>query len=980
MDLRLFDPNVFELNRLTMGNPDVRRSAADLRSLDGTWEFLLVPSPTAAPEGWQTGGGGFGELEVPGVWTRQHVGDEPQYTNVQMPWPGQPPEVPAANPTGLHRTTFEWADPGRRCVLTVGAAEAVAVVWCNGDFVGLGKDSRLESAFDLTPHVVSGTNTLAIMVPRWAEATWIEDQDHWFHGGIHRSVTVHGTPHVHLADVAVDGDWDPTTGDGTLCVTVSLDASAPIPAGHVVELTDHAGGTHRADVEPDPGPEDGVPEVAYGHPGRQVFFTVPAPAVRPWSADDPNLYPYRVALDPGSDSPQTCDGRVGFRRVEILDRQLLVNGRPLLINGVNRHDHHPDTGKTLTAEEIRAELVTMKRHNVNAVRTSHYPNDPVVLDLCDELGLYVVDEANVEAHARHDTLLPSGMFDAAVLDRIQRMVLRDRSHPCVIGWSLGNEAGHGAVHDASAAWVRRTDASRFVQYEGGFNPTFGERGSRAAREQAPTASDRLVTDVVCPMYASVESIVSWAEWAESSGADDRPLILCEYSHAMGNSNGGLIDYWTAFRSQRALSGGFVWDWRDQGLREHTEDGRMWWAYGGHHGDGPHDSNFCINGLVDPDGDPHPALAELAWLAQPVSVTFTAADTTAVVENRRHDRSLDEYTLAWHHHHDGALVAEGELDVTGLGAGERRTVELPETDTSAAGLHTLTVVSMLAEDTGWATSGHAVAHDQLVLRDDVAEAASSGGPSSLVDAILESTELRLWRPPTDNDRYAEGGREGRGVGRLWLKWGLDRLELVEDTTSTEGETTTRTRTHRGADGEIVRHRTVARVVPGGVDVEETVDVPAAWTDLARVGVSALVPAAFAALRWAGLGPDESYPDRRSSQRMGVWASTVSAQYHAFVVPQEHGHHTDTRWFELAADDGRRLRFDFETPLGFSALDHTEAALTEAMVLSELERSDHVEVHIDAAMRGLGTAACGPDTTEEHRVGPGEHTFRWRLREC
>ncbi len=978
----LFDPNLFEINRLPLGNPDVRRSAADHTSLDGPWDFLLVDRPDAAPTGWQSGAGTFGTIEVPGVWTRQGVGDHPHYTNVQMPWPGQPPAVPSANPTGLHRTTFSWPDPGQRCVLTIGAAEAVAVVWCNGSFVGMGKDSRLESAFDLTPHLVAGDNTIAVMVPRWAESTWIEDQDHWFHGGIHRSVTLHSTPDVYLADLAVDGDFDPSTGDGTLTVVATLGATGEIGDGNAVELLDHAGTVHRLDVVRDPLPTDGVPEVAYGYPGRQVTFVVDASGVAPWSADDPQLYSVQVRLNPGGADEQVVDSRVGFRRVRIEHRQLLVNGQPLLINGVNRHDHHPETGKTLTADEIRDELVTMKRHNINAVRTSHYPNDPIVLDLCDELGLYVVDEANVESHAHHDALLPGGVFDAAVMDRIRRMVLRDRSHPCVIGWSLGNESGHGAVHDAAAAWVRRNDPSRFVQYEGGFNPTFGERGSRELRERAPDASDRLVSDVICPMYPPVDSIVSWAEWAEASDADDRPLILCEYTHAMGNSNGGLADYWAAFRTHRALSGGFVWDWRDQGLREVTDDGREWWAYGGHYGDTPNDSNFCINGLVGPDGAPHPALAELAWLAQPVAVTFTesANGHSLTVENRRHLRSLDDVELTWEHHHDGQLCADGTIDVGGLAAGAQATIELPPCDTTAPGLHTLSVVTALRHATNWADTGHVLAHDQAVLRDDRAPTTPVGEPSELVADVVASAELSLWRPPTDNDRYAEGGRAGRGVGRLWLAWGLDRLDRTADETVVDGDTSVRSRTHQGVGQVAAQHRSTVRPVAGGLDVEDVVEIPEEWTDLARVGVRMVVPAAFTSIRWAGLGPDESYPDRRSAQRLGVWASTVADQYHPFVVPQEHGHHTDTRWFELIADDGRTLRFDFESPLGFSALDHTAADLTAAMVLSELDRVDHVELHIDVAMRGLGTAACGPDTAEEHRVGPGTHRFRWRVTEC
>jgi len=976
----LFDPNLSEIDRLPMVNPAVRTSAEDLRSLDGQWEFLLVEGPDAAPEGWQGqgGAGDFGSIAVPGVWTRQGVGDLPHYTNVQMPWPGQPPRVPAHNPTGLYRTSFECADPMRRTVLTVGAAEAVMVVWCNGQLIGMGKDSRLESSFDLTDALQEGPNTLAIMVPRWADSTWIEDQDHWFHGGIHRPVTMHTTDDVWIEDLVVTGGYDHRTRTGRLQVEVVVGARGEVPTGYRVHLDAPGRAQHTAEVTRDPVPTDSVPEVAYNYPGRRVIFDVDVPGIDAWSADDPALHELTVRLH-GADADSSVTTRVGFRSVEVANRKLLVNGAPILINGVNRHDHHPDTGKTLTRDEIRAELVTMKQHNVNAVRTSHYPNDPVLLELCDELGLYVVDEANVESHAQHDALLAGGMFDAAVFDRIRRMVLRDRSRPCVIGWSLGNESGHGAVHDAAAAWIRRVDPTRFVQYEGGFNPTFGPRGSNEAREQAPTPSDRLISDIVCPMYAPVEDIVSWAEWADRTDGDDRPLILCEYSHAMGNSNGGLDDYWAAFRAHDALSGGFVWDWRDQGLSETTDEGVAWWAYGGHYGDEPNDSNFCINGLVGPDGAPHPALAELAWLARPVAVDLAERGDEWVfsIENRQSHATLDRYRLEWRHDRNGTTVDSGEIDSTSIAAGASAVVTAARTPCDAGGLQTLTVVATLRQDEPWAPAGHRVAHDQLVLSLDQSEPTERAAaiPDD-VRTVLETTELCLWRPPTDNDRYAEGGQKGRGVAARWQQWGLDALELQNHAVHEDDGITIIRRRHEAADGRIVEHESRVTPIGGGALVEERIDVPEELDDLPRVGVVLRMDADLASLRWSGLGPDESYPDRKSAQLEGVWDSTIDAQYHPYVVPQEHGHHEGCRWFELSSATNT-WRFEADEHFGFSALGHTQAALTTSTILSELERADHVEVHLDAAMRGIGTAACGPDTAERHLVRGATYRFAWRI---
>lgn len=981
-DAHIFDPNVVEIGRLPISNPAIRAAAADHRLLDGMWEFLLVDRPDAAPTGWSDPSGevgGFGQITVPGVWTRQDVGDLPHYTNVQMPWPDQAPSVPAANPTGLYRTTFECDDPDRRTVLTIGGAEALMSVWCNGIFIGMGKDSRLESSFELTGALEAGTNTLAVMVPRWADSTWIEDQDHWFHGGIHRSVSLHTTDPVWIADLVVSGGLDLATGDGLLNVTAIIGSDEDIPEGYRIEVIAPDGTVHTAEVARDPQPGDSVPGVAYGYPGRRAEVAINVPGVDPWTAETPTLHAIAVRLaGPATDTSVTT--RVGFRTVDVAGRRLLVNGRPILINGANRHDHHPDTGKTYTRDEVREELVTMKRHNINAVRTSHYPNDPMVLELCDELGLYVIDEANVEAHAQHDALLASGIFDVAVMDRIRRMVLRDRSHPCIIGWSLGNESGHGAVHDAAAAWIRRTDPDRLVQYEGGFNATFGPRGSAKIRHQAPSASDRLISDVVCPMYATVEQITEWAEWAEASDADDRPLILCEYTHAMGNSNGGLDDYWLAFETHPALSGGFVWDWRDQGLRETTEDGREWWAYGGHYGDEPNDSNFCINGLVGPDGTPHPALAELAWFARPVVVDIAERGDEWVftIENRHHHATLDRYRLEWRHERNGVTVDAGELDATSIEPASSAVATAARTPCDPGGLQTVTVVAVLRGDEAWAPAGHRVAHDQLVLSLDRCDSVERvvDVPSGIRE-ILETAELCLWRAPTDNDRYAEGGQKGRGVATRWQQWGLDALHLQEHTVVEEAGVTVVRRHYAAADGQAIEHESRITPIDGGASVEERIEIPDEFDDLPRVGVLVHIDRDARSLRWSGLGPDESYPDRRSAQTEGIWRSTVDAQYHPYVVPQEHGHHVGCRWFELSSTS-TTLRFESDNSFGFSALGHTQADLTRATVLSELDGADHIEVHIDCAMRGIGTAACGPDTADRHLVRSGAHHFVWQVR--
>ncbi len=1002
-----FDPAVLEIGRLPMG-PPLRASAGRTElSLDGTWEFRLAPSPDDVSARWFDETDGWRTIEVPGCWTRQDTGDLPHYTNVLMPWDQQPPSVPADNPTGLYRTTFD-RPTAERVTVTFGGAESMLLVWCNGRFVGMGKDSRLASSFDITEHLVDGSNRLAALVTKWSDATWIEDQDHWYHGGLHRSVVVTGTAAIRIDDVVADGDFDPGTGTGSLNLQVEVGSPGRLERGWSVSAAVTVEGqgdeglpvTLTAPVPSSPAATGSAAMAsAYSYLGQESRLAAHDLAVDPWSAESPTLYPLEVSLiDPDGAVIETVELRVGFRRVEVSGRRLRVNGSVTMIAGVNRHDHDPETGKTVSRAEMRRELLSMKRHNINAVRTSHYPNDPALLELCDELGLYVVDEANTESHARHDSLARSMRFDGAIVDRVKRMVLRDRSHPCIIGWSLGNESGHGPAHDAAAAWVRHVDPSRFVQYEGGINSRWTPTSPAEGRERPPTRSDVLASDVVCPMYATVAQITSWARWAERTGEDDRPLILCEYNHAMGNTNGGLADYWDAFWNNPALGGGFVWDWRDQGLAETDDKGRRWWAYGGHYGEETHDANFCINGLTGPDGLPHPGLRELSWLARPVVIGGDVR--RLVIGNRFANTTLSGQvmTISWSVVVDGEAVATGTIDPPPVEPGATATIDMPEEATIAATQagETADAVTVdfsvaLATDTVWAEAGHELAHDQIeVFRTDRpsidARTAGNGTdrsrPGSAVNGFVEGIVPTLWRAPTDNDGVSQGWMAPfAGIRPTWLEWGLDRLEAA--VTSTERRTGDDRVEHNGentAETTVVRalgsaeHRSVATEYPDGrLRFREELIIPEGWHDLPRVGVMFPLDRRYRHLRWFGPGPDETYPDRRAAAQLGLWEQTVEDQYHPFVVPQEHGCHVDAHWFELLDDDGDGYRFVGEPRLIFSARLHGDRTLTAASTLAELSEDDHVEVHIDAAVRGLGTAACGPDTNDI--VGGGTHRWTW-----
>jgi beta-galactosidase len=1016
----------------------VRSDSPWFRSLDGRWRFLLVDRPHACPVGWADPDHDdrpWNRVDVPGNWTLQDVGDRPHYTNVIMPFGGEPPEVPEDNPTGLYRRTFRvprgWA--GRRTILHVGGAESVVAVWVNGSFVGLGKDSRLPSEFDIGPWLRAGENVVGLQVIRWSDASWIEDQDHWWMAGLHREVFLRSQGRPALGVVSVTAglaDPDPSAPvqTGTISIEAGVDVADNPRAGWTVatrvEEWDRSGNAV-FEASADVGARDASSRLAdmvssfiYRGPTARVQGGVDR--VRPWSHESPTRYRLLVSLvDPDGRVVEVVQQPVGFRSVEVRDRELLINGAPVLLHGVNRHDHHPERGKAVTAADIRDDLVAMKAHNLNAVRTAHYPNDPVLYDLCDELGLYVIDEANVESHGRQESLCHDRRYDLAIIDRVRRMVQRDRNHACIIGWSLGNEAGYGAAHGAAAGWVRHHDPSRFVHYEAPFMFEFAS----GAPQPATAGVADLVTDIVCPMYPSIDQITGWAE----STDDPRPLIMCEYSHAMGNSNGSLADYWDAIRTTPGLQGGFIWDWKDQGLLTQDDAGRWFFGYGGHFGDEPNDADFNINGLVGPDGVPHPAMAEVAWVGRPAIVTFVrrrAQRVTVDVTNRRWFSGLDDLVAGWELTADGRRVASGTFDLPDLAPGESQplAVELGRPVPPAPSEVHLTVRLRTRRASPWAARGHVVGVDQMILKPGPSAAPVSSGRTRphrvevealqddrlrvaagrvavVVDSdagsidgvsvdgmrwLLGDPELSLWRAPTENDGVKVGWTApGFGGYSRWLAWGLDRIGVTDRETAVRlrGDDTvvisTNRRLETGAGHEIAHERVVTIGADRSLVFDETVTVPDHLNDLPRMGMSFRLAPHLGLIEWFGLGPHETYPDRQSSAVVGRWRSTAAEQFVPYVVPQEHGGHVGTRWVRFGRSGGTRLAVAGHTPFSFTASHFTASDLTEATTTAQLHRRAEVSVHIDHLVRGVGTASCGPDTLPQYLVGGGVHRWRWKM---
>lgn len=987
------------------------------RSLDGEWDFRLVGrpeeitaefvNPAFVPTAEWT------KLPVPSNWT-MHGHDRPHYTNVQMPFPHLPPQVPEQNPTGLYRTTLnvpaDWS--GRRVILHVGGAESVLYVWLDGQPVGLAKDTRLPSEFDLTPFVRAGaSHTLAAAVVKWSDASFVEDQDQWWMGGIHREVYVYSQEARHyIEDVFVRGDLGENLRDGRLRVSVRIGAPDDRAKGCAVrvQLYDARGrAVLRTPAEGRPHDKD-----FWLAPRKIVELDLPVRWPRLWSAEAPNLYTVVTSLvAPDGREIEHTACRVGFRRIEVRNRQLLINGAPVRITGVNRHEHDDVRGKAVTREGMLRDVRLMKQFNVNAVRTSHYPNDPHWYDLCDEFGLYVFDEADVEAHAFYHELCRDTRYAPAFLDRAVRMVERDKNHPSIIAWSLGNESGYGPHHDAMAGWIRHRDPSRVLHYEGAI--TFNWQGGAAA------------TDIVCPMYAAIKKLIAWAK--DRRAPDQRrPLIMCEFSHAMGNSNGSLGDYFDAFDRHPGLQGGFIWEWVDHGIRRRDAQGRDHWAYGGDFGDEPNDRNFVCDGLVWPDRTPHTGLHEYKHLAQPVRVeAIDARRGRFRVRNRRWFETLSDVRGNWELLVSGDVVAQGRLPVLVAKpqAAQLITLAWPRLTLPPGAEIYVTFRFRTARVMAWCDAGHEVAWSQLTIpaaalgktkpaaRAPVAAPApvsidenpggwlvragatefavrrAAGALEGLRfdgrEVITRGPQLNIWRAPTDNDGLKLfpvvnwGGARGLTD---WLAAGYDRITLAKTDVScrrqSDGSALIEIRQRWLCPGakRFIAHTHRYHVTPAGaVRIENAFAVDRRLPELPRLGVSLVVPAALEQLEWFGRGPFENYRDRNRGSVVARHRSTVTAQYVPYILPQEHGNKTEVRWLELH-DGGRAgVRFTPAKPMEASASHFTAHDLYVAKHTTDLTPRPEIHVNLDYAQRGLGTASCGPDTLERYRIQPGRYAL-------
>lgn len=803
--------------------PVVDRSASQFRmSLDGTWRFGFAPSPAQTPQGFEAvdfDDRNWDEISVPSNW--QLAGDRiregevkydpPIYTNVKYPFPiDDLPAVPRDdNPTGCYRRLFllpeEWK--GRRIFVHFEGVDSAFHLWINGQAVGYSQDSRLPAEFDITEYVEPGENVIAVRVYRWSDGSYLEDQDFWRLSGIFRSVFLWSSQPLRTRDFEVRTLLDEAHADASLEVDVwirnQLDGD---DSGCTLEAVLHdsqGSGKEVARASQDV-------KVDHGQEAR-VSLAVPVQTPELWSEESPYLYTLLLVLHgPEESAPEYIGCRVGFRNVAIREGRIHVNGRPILIKGVNRHEHGPDTGHTVSTESMIQDIRLMKQFNINAVRTSHYPNDPRWYELCDWYGLYLFDEANLESHGVWDRLAKDPVWEGAFLDRAVRMVERDKNHPSVIAWSLGNESGYGRNHDVMADWIHERDETRPVHYH--------------------PAGDAPIVDILAPMYPSVARIIEMATKAN----EERPIVMCEYAHSMGNSTGNLAEYWEAVEHYKRLQGGFIWDWMDQGLRRVEPDGQEWFAYGGDFGDEPNDGNFCANGLLGADRMPHPALWEYKKVLEPVRAELVDGTVGRLkVANRFSFRDLSNVAVDWSVERIGPVslqrglavcevLQEGFMEAPAIPAGESAEIGLPVApiDDNLSGDVWLTVRFVLEEETPWAIEDHEIAWSRFLLQsnngpvdlqDNGGDFGQKSGGTAPVQVVEEDDSVKIqsarmaltvnkdsganqltlqegdnlwlqgpsfnvWRAPTDNDANTWGDQR---AAIRWRELGLHRLEEQVD---------------------------------------------------------------------------------------------------------------------------------------------------------------------------------------------------------
>ncbi len=1022
------NPELFNINRelphaTMISFPDepgaleaLKTNSPNYLSLDGTWKFNWVKTPEERPywffkDDYDTRD--WKDIDVPSNWQMRGY-DVPIYVNITYPHKKNPPFIEHSfNPVGSYKRTFivpaDWNE--KEVFLHFGAVSSAFYVWVNEKLVGYSEDSKVPAEFNITGNLRPGSNSVAVEVYRWCDGSYLEDQDFFRLSGIQRTVFLHARPKIYINDFFAVGDLENNYNDGILKLDVSVRNSLPEGdnATVVASLYD---GTEKVFFA-------SAPLNFTGGKGS-VSFEQKISAAKKWSAEKPNLYSLVLSLSDKDGKILECvSSKIGFRKVEIVNSQLLVNGVAIYLKGTNMHEHNDVDGHVIDEELIMKDIRVMKSNNINAVRTSHYPQQELWYEMCDKFGLYLIDEANIESHGmgynKDVTLADKPEWAANHLDRMQRMVERDKNHPSVIIWSLGNEAGDGHNMLNGYKWIKGRDLTRPVQYE------------RAEKETNTTERH---TDIVCPMYALIEEIEAYAKNPKS----DRPLILCEYAHAMGNSTGNLQDYWDVIEKYPKLQGAFVWDWVDQGMLKTDETGEKYWAYGGDFGElgVPSDGNFCCNGLTWPDRTGKPGLNEVKRVYQYVGFEPVDLKSGLIKVSNKYDfTNLSEFNFEWEVISDGSVLQSGKIPLPDFKPRSSANFMVPIQKIEAApgAEYFLNLRFSRNDEWNYVPEDHVYASAQFRLPVEVGPEPFKQDPLAMLQTKtsekkleVNGTDLKIlfdlengrmesfnfkgkelfkkapepdfWRAPTDND-YGYNMDKLLGV---WKKAG-ERIKVTKASIiNPEPGKVVVTFNYDVADtdGKKIAGFASSYTIFASADViikNQFSKISASIPEIPRMGMQMQLPEQFVNLKWLGRGPHENYIDRKSSADVGLYESTVADQYTPYIRPQENGYKTDTRWLALTDEEGTGILVSGNPLISFAALNNVHDDFESPGKLSQyrpdaktanthtcdVKPRDFVNLNVDFGQMGVGgDNSWGAKIHPEYRLTEMKYEYSFRIR--
>ena len=934
-------------------------------SLNGEWDFKYVDAPELSPEGFEQSGAceGWDKIDVPSVWQLRGY-DKMHYTDVLYPFPVNPPHVPDENPTGIYKKTVvldeQWME--KDTVLKFHGVDSAFDVWVNENHVGFGKVSRLPSEFDITGFVKTGENDITVRVYKWSDGTYLEDQDMWWLSGIYRDVELINEEKNAVLDLRVNGTLDDSYKNGFFTAGITMKQAGT----NLGWKLSYKGKT--------------VLEGELVSEGKDICIEAEIPEVHTWTAETPELYEFTVMTE-----NQEVTVRCGFRKIEIKDKNFRVNNQVILLNGVNHHDYNPREGRRVTREQMESDIRLMKQYNINAVRCSHYPANEYFYDLCDEYGLYVINEADLECHGfewveNYTWITDDETWKDAYVDRSVRMVKRDRNHPSIIMWSMGNESAFGCNFRSAAEAIRELDDTRLVHYEGDFEAE--------------------VTDVYSTMYTRLKGLKEIAEYQIKG---DKPHVMCEYGHAMGNGPGGLKAYQDMYRKYKRLQGGFLWEWYDHGIYTEEKD-KKYYKYGGNYGDFPTNGNFCIDGILMPDRTPSPGMEEYKQIIAPVEITAVEGSMNKLQIRNYYDfLNLDTTTLYWEVKAEDQTIQDGTVEELSVAPHEGKIIALPITafELQENTDYYLNLTVCQKEERNYAPAGYEIKKVQIPMQirkdgfsvretaDKLQVTEGQGGltvENSRVTAkfstvfgklisfgkdgkeyLTDGPRMNVYRATIDNDMY----KKEDWMNKYFIQKPVEETEYVsclkEDDKVIVRIGTFFSCYNQSWGFECDYTYTVyscgqMKVEIQGKAVQRGKLEPAF---LPRIGVIMKGNKNFQKTMWYGMGPGESYVDSKAASIMGIYENTVDGMMTDYVFPQENGHHEQVKWFRIG--DGKDgLLCKMEEKLGLNLANYTDESLEKAQHPFEIEKADDVIIHLDYRQSGLGSNSCGEEQLEENKV--------------